>query len=147
VRLSDCVAKYGQNLGYIDPTGMSVPGMTGSMANMGMHVSYLSECSTGQVKLGDNMTVTVHYTEYIPMNNTDGSLGPIMGIALLCLAHNETYISTTSDSASLTRSGSRVSASTSTAAASTLTGGPFLVTGAMGVMVAWGSLDRRSRAS
>lgn len=138
--LCDCVAAYGQTPGYIDPAGMSMPGMTGSMANMGMHVSSLSECSTGQVKLGDNMTVTAYYntSEYMPMTNTDGSLAPIMGIALLYLAQNETYTSTTSASVSTTGSGSGVSTSTSTAAAPTLTGGPFLVAGAVGAMVALG---------
>lgn len=138
--MCDSIAAYGQNPGYIDPSGMSMPGMT--MGNMGVHISSLSECSTGQVNLGDNMTVTAFYntTEYMPMTNTDGSLAPIMGIALLYLAQNETYTSTSTSAASsptVTGSGSGVSSSSSHAAAAPMiTSGPFLIAGAMGAMVA-----------
>ena len=109
------------------------------MMNMGMHISSLSECSTGQINLGDKLTVTAFYntTEYMPMTNTDGSLAPIMGIALLYLAQNETYtITSTSKSSSPTGSG--VSSSSSHAAAAMVTSGPVLVAGAMGAMVAFG---------
>jgi hypothetical protein len=141
--MCDCAAAYGQDPGYVDPSGMSMPGMP--MMNMGMHISSLSECSTGQINLGDNLTVTAFYntTEYTPMTNTDGSLAPIMGIALLYLAQNETYtIISTSKSSSSTPtgsgSGSGVSSSSSHAAAAMVTSGPVLVAGAMGAMVAFG---------
>lgn len=123
--LCDSVAAYGQNSGYIDSSGTSMPGMP--MTNMGMHISSLSECSTGQVNLGDNLTVTAFYntTEYMPMMNSDGSLAPIMGIALLYLAQNETYTSTSistsaptaTESGSGSGSGGRVSSRSSHAAA------------------------------
>ncbi|KAH8797547.1 hypothetical protein F5882DRAFT_475323 [Hyaloscypha sp. PMI_1271] len=135
--MCDCAAAYGQDPGYVDPSGMSMPGMP--MMNMGMHISSLSECSTGQINLGDKLTVTAFYntTEYMPMTNTDGSLAPIMGIALLYLAQNETYtITSTSKSSSPTGSG--VSSSSSHAAAAMVTSGPVLVAGAMGAMVAFG---------
>jgi hypothetical protein len=141
--MCDCAAAYGQSPGYVDPSSMSMPGMP--MMNMGMHISSLSECSTGQINLGDNLTVTAFYntTEYMPMTNNDGSLAPIMGIALLYLAQNETYTSTsTSKSSSSTPtgsgSGSGVSSSSSHAAAAMMTSGPVLVAGAMGAMVAFG---------
>jgi hypothetical protein len=141
--MCDCAAAYGQDPGYVDPSGMNMPGMP--MMNMGMHISSLSECSTGQINLGDNLTVTAFYntTEYTPMTNTDGSLAPIMGIALLYLAQNETYtIISTSKSSSSTPtgsgSGSGVSSSSSHAAAAMVTSGPVLVAGAMGAMVAFG---------
>jgi hypothetical protein len=144
--MCDCVAAYGQNSGYIDQSGMSMPGMP--MGNMGDHISSLSECSTGQVNLGDNLTVTAYYntSEYTPMTNTDGSLAPIMGIALLYLAQNETYTSTSTSASSSptatgTGSGSGGGVSTTSshaAAAPMITNGPFLVAGAMGAMVALG---------
>lgn len=142
----DCVAAYGQNSGYIDSSGMSMSGMP--MANMGTHISSLSECSTGQVNLGDSLAVTAFYntTEYMPMTNTDGSLAPIMGIALLYLAQNETYTSTSTSTVAPTATGSGsgsasgggVSTTSSQAAAvPMITSGPFLVAGALG-MVALG---------
>ena len=118
------------------------------MGDMGTHISSLSECSTGQVNLGDNLTVTAFYntTEYMPMTNTDGSLAPIMGIALLYLAQNETYTSTSTTASpsptgagSGSGSGSGVSSSSSHAAAAPMiTTGPFFVAGAIGAMVALG---------
>jgi hypothetical protein len=143
--LCDSVAAYGQNSGYIDP-GMSMPGMP--MTNMGMHISSFSECSTGQVNLGDNLTVTAFYntTEYMPMMNPDGSLAPIMGIALLYLAQNETYTSTSISTSAPTATGSGSgsgsgggvsSTSSNGAAVPMITSGPFLVAGALG-MVALG---------
>jgi len=140
--LCDSVAAYGQNSGYIDPSGMSMPGMP--MGNMGTHISSLSQCSTGQVNLGDNLTVTAFYntTEYMPMTDTDGSLANVMGIAVLYLAQNETYTSpsapTATGSGSGSGSGGGVSSSSSHGAAvPMITSGPFLVAGALG-MVALG---------
>ena len=140
--LCDSVAAYGQNSGYIDPSGMSMPGMP--MGNMETHISSLSQCSTGQVNLGDNLTVTAFYntTEYMPMTDTDGSLANVMGIAVLYLAQNETYTSpsapTATGSGSGSGSGGGVSSSSSHGAAvPMITSGPFLVAGALG-MVALG---------
>jgi hypothetical protein len=81
--MCDFAAAYVENPGYIDASAMNMPGMP--MGNMGMQISSFSECSTGQVNLGDNLSVTAFYntTEYTPMTDTDGSLAPIMGIALL----------------------------------------------------------------
>jgi hypothetical protein len=134
--LCDSVAAYGQNSGYIDPSGMSMPGMP--MGSMGTHISSLSQCSTGQVNLGDNLTVTAFYntTEYKPMTDTDGSLANVMGIAVLYLAQNEMYTSPSAPTA--TGSGGGVSSSSSHGAAvPMITSGPFLVAGALG-MVALG---------
>lgn len=142
-KLCDCVAAYGQNSGFIDSSGMSMPGMP--MTNMGMHISSLSQCSTGQVNMGDNLTVTAFYntTEYMPMMNTDGSLASIMGIALLYLAQNETYTSTSISTSAPTATGSGsgsgsgggVSSSSSHGAAvPMITSGPFLVAGALGMV-------------
>jgi hypothetical protein len=144
--LCDSVAAYGQNSGYIDPSGMSMPGMP--MGSMGTHISSLSQCSTGQVNLGDNLTVTAFYntTEYKPMTDTDGSLANVMGIAVLFLAQNETYTSTPTSTSAPTATGSGsgsgsgggVSSSSSHGAAvPMITSGPFLVAGALG-MVALG---------
>ena len=53
---------------------------------MGMHISSMSTCqNAGRVELGDEWTVKAHYDTklHAPMVNMDGSLEPIMGIALL----------------------------------------------------------------
>jgi hypothetical protein len=146
--MCDFEAAYGENPGYIDASAMNMPGMP--MGNMGMHISSLSECSTGQVNLGDNLSVTAFYntTEYTPMTDTDGSLAPIMGIALLYLAQNETSTSSSTSSSTSaspsptgagSASGSGVSSSRSHAAAAPMiTIGPFLVAGAMGAIVGLG---------
>lgn len=134
--LCDPVATYGGAPGFIDaPGSMSMSSMTGNMAYMGMHISSLTSCSTGQVNLGDKLSVDAYYngSEYQMMTNTDGSLAPIMGIALVYLAQNETYSST---STSPTATG--LSTATSTAGAATVTSGPFLMAAAMGGMVALG---------
>lgn len=116
--LCDCVAAYGQNSGYIDSSRMSMPGMP--MANMGTHISSISECSTGQVNLGDSLTVTAFYntTEYMPMKYTNGSLANIMGIAVLFLAQE----------------GAVSSGSSHGAAVPMITSGPYLVAGALGIV-------------
>lgn len=126
--ICDCVTAYGQNPGYMDP--MSSMGMSGM--SMGTHISYTSSCSDGQVNLGDNLIVTAYYntSEYAPMLNTDGTLADIMGIGILYLAQNETGSSTSTG----------VASSTSKAAGSVMTagGGPALLVGAVGGMVAFG---------
>ncbi|KAE8453857.1 hypothetical protein EG329_007633 [Mollisiaceae sp. DMI_Dod_QoI] len=137
--MCDCQTAYGQSPGYIDPMGsmMNMPGM-----QMGTHISSLSECSTGQINLGDNLTVTAYYntSEYAPMVNTDGTLAPIMGIGILYLAQNETSSSRSSSTSSTTLSSTGVATSTSKAAgcAMTVASGPALFAGALGGMAALG---------
>lgn len=134
--MCDAIAAYGQNSGYVDPTGMmNMPGMT-----MGSHISSLSECSTGQLNTGDNLTVTAYYntTEYAPMVNTDGSLAPIMGIGILYVALNETSTSTSISSGTATATGVASSTSKAAGAIMTVAGGPALFAGAVGGMVALG---------
>ncbi|CZR60756.1 uncharacterized protein PAC_10652 [Phialocephala subalpina] len=134
--MCDAIAVYG-GPGYMDPMGnmVNMPGMT-----MGSHISSLSECSTGQLNVGDSLTVTAYYntTEYAPMTNTDGSLTPIMGIGLLYVAVNETSSSTSTSSGTSTATG--VASTTSKAAGSIMTvaGGSALFAGAVGGMVALG---------
>jgi hypothetical protein len=135
--ICDAKAAYGQTPGYIDPPGDPMDNMAGMspamMANMGMHISSISECSTGQVNLGDKLSVTAYYntTEYMPMTDTNGTLAPIMGIALLYVAQNETY---TAPPAPTTTT---ASTSSSTAAAATnVAGGSLWYAGAVGGMVA-----------
>ena len=56
---------------------------------MGMHISRMSTCqNAGRVEVGDEWTVKAHYDTklHAPMVNMDGSLEPIMGIALLYVA-------------------------------------------------------------
>ncbi|KUJ16009.1 uncharacterized protein LY89DRAFT_750161 [Mollisia scopiformis] len=137
----DCTSAYGQTPGYMDPMGssgmMSMPGMT-----MGTHISSITECSTGQVNLGDNMMVTAYYntSEYEPMTNTDGTLAPIMGIGLLYLAQNEASSSGSSSTSSASTTATGVASSTSKAAGPIMTvaGGPVLFVGALGGMAVLG---------
>ena len=135
--LCDCVAAYGQNPGYIDPAGttMNMGGMSGSMANMGKHISSLTECSTGQINLGDTLSVTAHYntSEYSAMIDTDGSLAPIMGIGLMYVAQNETY---TASATPTTSSGPSSSSSKAAAATSNVAGGKLWIAGTVGGMAA-----------
>lgn len=85
----DFSATYGQHPGFIDPGGMdmNMPGM-----NMGIHISSFSQCLSGRIEIGDKLSIIAFYntSEYAPMMNMDGSLEPVMGIALLYLAQNET---------------------------------------------------------
>jgi hypothetical protein len=68
-------------------TGTSMPGM-----NMGadtVHISSISTChNVGVIGVGDILSVTAYYnsTEYALMTNTNGTLMPIMGIALVYVA-------------------------------------------------------------
>jgi hypothetical protein len=63
-----------------------VPGMNMSS----MHISRMSACEedVGRVQAGDTWSVTAHYNTKMhgPMVNADGSLEPIMGIALVYVA-------------------------------------------------------------
>jgi hypothetical protein len=137
VTICDAVAAYGQIPGYVDPPGDPMDNMAGMssamMANMGKHISSISECSTGQVNLGDNLTVTAYYntTEYMPMMDTDGTLAPIMGIALLYVAQNETYTAPPTSTATTAASTS----SSIAAAATNVAGGSLWYAGALGGMV------------
>ena len=56
---------------------------------MAMHISSMTSCeNAGKVQKGDEWTVTAHYDTKVhaPMVNMDGSLEPIMGIALVYVA-------------------------------------------------------------
>jgi hypothetical protein len=84
----ESVAKYGceKMEGELEKRhGHDMPGM-----NMtGMHISSMSSCKdVGKVKPGDEWTITAHYNTALhePMVNSDGSLEPIMGIALVYVA-------------------------------------------------------------
>ena len=112
--MCDFVATYGQNPAYIDggsmgmsssmsgmsmqpeaTTSASMPMSTStSMAGMNMgndtvHISSISTChNVGIIGIGDILSVTAYYnsTEYALMTNTNGTLAPIMGIALVYVA-------------------------------------------------------------
>jgi hypothetical protein len=81
--------------GIIMGTSTSMPMSTStSMAGMNMgtdtvHISSISSCSNvGIVGIGDTLSITAYYnsTKYSLMTNTDGSLAPIMGIAIAYVA-------------------------------------------------------------
>jgi hypothetical protein len=62
-----------------------MPGMNMSST----HISRMSTCeNAGKIEKGDQWTVTAHYNTAMhePMTNGDGSLEPIMGIALVYVA-------------------------------------------------------------
>jgi hypothetical protein len=84
----DSVARYGQSAAYIDtmPMNMTMNGMQMEMNMTVEHISSLSTCyNLGSFKAGDEWSLTAYYntSEYMPMQNTDGSLEPIMGISLV----------------------------------------------------------------
>lgn len=66
------------------------------MPDMGMmHISSMSSCeNAGRVEEGDQWTVTAHYdtTLHAPMLNHDGTLEPIMGIALVYVAGDDVLL-------------------------------------------------------
>ncbi len=68
-------------------TSTSMAGM--NMGSDTVHISSISTCNNlGTVGVGDVFSVTAYYnaTEHPLMTNTDGSLAPIMGIALVYVA-------------------------------------------------------------
>jgi hypothetical protein len=68
-------------------TGTPVAGM--NMGNDTVHISSISSCSNvGTIGIGDTFSITAFYdsTKYSLMTNTDGSLAPIMGIAIVYVA-------------------------------------------------------------
>jgi len=136
----DCVAAYGQSTGYIDGgsmnMNMSMPGMSGTMDMNGTstsmeHISSISACTGGQVKVGEAWTVTAFYntSEYTPMMNTDGSLTSVMGISLFYVAVNQTGTDSTV-SVGGTASSSPVSSS-SPSTTSSVAAAAFIVPGSM----------------
>ena len=70
---------------YSGDPGHEIGAETDMKMNM-EHVSSISFCSNkGVMQPGDEWTVTAHYntSEHMPMENTDGSLEPVMGISLV----------------------------------------------------------------
>jgi hypothetical protein len=68
-------------------TSTSMPGM--NMSTDMVHISSISNCdNAGIIGVGDTLSITAYYnsTEYALMTNTNGSLAPIMGIALIYVA-------------------------------------------------------------
>jgi hypothetical protein len=76
-------------------SGTSMPMSTStSMAGMNMgadtiHISSISTCSNmGTIGIGDTLSITAYYnsSEHALMTNTNGTLAPIMGIAIVYVA-------------------------------------------------------------
>ena len=133
--ICDCQSAYGQNPGYIDAgDSMSMSSNMNMAGHAGEHISSISECSTGELNLGDQLSVTAFYntTEYAAMQNPDGSLVPIMGIGIMYVAQSQTYNSTAATTA--TASTMPSSMSISGGAVAMATSGPALVAGAVGGM-------------
>lgn len=105
------VAAYGQTPAYIEtmPMNMSMNGMMMEMNMTMKDISSISTCSNrGALKADDELSITAFYdtNKYMPMRNTDGSLEPIMGIALVYFvegsyvnATNGTHIMTSGSTA------------------------------------------------
>ena len=84
----DAVARYGQSAAYIDtmPMNMTMNGMQMEKNMTVEHISSIKACyDAGSFKAGDEWSLTAYYntSEYMPMQNTDGSLETIMGISLV----------------------------------------------------------------
>lgn len=148
--ICECIAAYGQTPGYIDSgTGsmnMSMPGMSGSMDVNGtsttmQHISSMSACTGGQMRVGDSWSVNAFYntSEHKPMMNTDGSLASVMGISLFYVAVNQTGTDSTvtvGGNASSPASSSPASASTTSDGAITALIVPGSMVFAAALMVA-----------
>lgn len=142
--ICDSVASYGLTPGYIEPAGsMNMSGMNMGMSMM--DISNMSSCeNTGVVNVGDEFSVTAYYntSEYAPMLNSDGTLAPIMGIALIYIAPGNATTTTTSNTASSTTSATgsaSTTSSTSSATGSTSTtssNGDRVMVGSAGVLLA-----------
>lgn len=133
----DCVAEYGQSPEYIGndmPMGavsskmsmsmsmsMAMPSSTSSppssTANPNIHISNISTCTNkGTVNIGDEWSITAYYdgSQHALMESSaNGTLAPIMGIALLYVADNNL-----TTSANTTGTGGAAATSTSTSSSS-----------------------------
>jgi hypothetical protein len=124
----DCVAEYGQSPEYIGddmPMGAASTTMSMSMPmpttykppNPSIHLSNISTCTNhGSINPGDSWTITAYYngTEHAFMESSaNGSLAPIMGIAILYVADNNL----TSTATNTTAGGGSGANSTSSGAA------------------------------
>jgi hypothetical protein len=89
--ICDSVASYGLTPGYIEaPSSMNM-----------MYISNMSSCENGGVvNIGDEFSITAYYntSEYALMLNSDGTLAPIMGIALVYIAPENANTSTPTSS-------------------------------------------------
>lgn len=101
----DYVAGYGETPGYIDGANMNMSSMGGMPGMPGMpgmdttHLSSVSGCLTSRIQAGDVWTVDAFYnmTAHAPMYSNDGTLAPIMGIAIFYVAVGEPLTNTTSN--------------------------------------------------
>jgi hypothetical protein len=132
----DCVAEYGQSPEYIGddmPMGaasttmsmsmsMSMPSTSPSPATYNppypsIHLSNISTCTNhGTINPGDSWSITAYYNgsqHALMESSANGSLAPIMGIAILYVADNNL----TSTSTNTTGGGSNSSSSSSSDAA------------------------------
>jgi hypothetical protein len=99
--------------------GMSMGTSTSKSTSTGMaemkmgtdtiHISSISSCSNADtIAVGDTLSVTAYYdpTKHSLMTNTDGSLAPIMGIAIAYVADTDlTSTATNSSSSGVTGTG------------------------------------------
>ena len=89
------VAAYGQTPAYVDTMPMNMTMNNGMQMEMNMsveHISSLTPCTNqGTMKAGDKWSVTAYYDtdKYAPMTDMDGSLEPIMGIAIVYFAEGK----------------------------------------------------------
>jgi hypothetical protein len=116
---------YGMTPGYVESISSMPMSMTMNMS-MGIdnvHISNMSTCSdVGTLHQGDNLTVQAFYNTnlHAPMMGANGTLEPIMGIALVYVA-NGTAANATSSNSTSTTGGSMFA--TSSGSASVLTNG------------------------
>ena len=101
----NAVATYGGNPAYVETMMMNMTknGMQMEMPMTMDHISSLTACTNkGSMVKGDKWSVTAYYNtnEYAPMTDTNGTLEPIMGIALMYYVEgksvNMTSVSSTS---------------------------------------------------
>ena len=141
----DCVTAYGQTPGYVESGSMMNMNMSMNMGMMDtVHISSLTTClNDGSSNIGDEWGVQAFYntSEYAPMLDTDGSLAPIMGIALVYISQglNITTNNSTTTSATPTASGTSSVSGTATGSA-TSTGATAASTGAASDVMVSGSL-------
>ena len=128
--ICDSMAAYGQSAGYNESmnSGMDMSGMDMGMAMT--HISSMTTCDMiGQVNVDDEWSVTAHYnmTAYTPMMSSNGTLEPIMGIALFYVAKGEN--ATTNGTATSTGDGSSVSGAASTTSPTAVSTGSYVQIG------------------
>jgi hypothetical protein len=109
------------------PMNMTMNGMQMEMNMTVEHISSLSTCyNVGSFKAGDEWSLTAYYntSEYMPMQNTDGSLEPIMGISLVYFVEGD-YANATNGSRLMGKPTGQ-NATESSVPSSTSDGGPSM---------------------